>query len=215
MKKREFTKREQNRIAKREWEKSQRNAILKNINNLLGKKREFSHPYVGTITIYNNCLAYENCNFSNGYKGKLIFKKEFVELLETKYGKDAHLQITDIGGSVSFFGIGNLEYDQFDFITKNFNNNIKLIENICFIKENAYTNNYGETINMNKTQDGDVYFKHGDSHNKIIKFDDLLKTNPLKLAAILNLWEKKSVCGLLFGTKYGYLIRYIMNQSPY
>jgi hypothetical protein len=88
-------------------------------------------------------------------------------------------------------------------------------DNLNITKENAYTNKYGETIDMIETKDGDVYFKHEDFHNQFIKFDDLLKLNHLKLVVILNSEEKKFVCGFLSGTKYEYLIPHIMEQKPF
>jgi hypothetical protein len=88
-------------------------------------------------------------------------------------------------------------------------------DNLNITKENAYTNKYGETIDMIETKDGDVYFKYEDFHNQFIKFDDLLKLNHLKLVVILNSEEKKFVCGFLSGTKYEYLIPHIMEQKPF
>jgi hypothetical protein len=83
------------------------------------------------------------------------------------------------------------------------------------VKEDNYTNKYGENIDMIETEDGDVYIKHEDYKNDFIKLDNLFINydDQITFFIVLHQEEKEFISNFLLETKYEYLIPHFLNKK--
>jgi hypothetical protein len=116
-------------------------------------------------------------------------------------------------------GIGTTEKNFTIFICMKLYENIRRIKTLMetksefnIVKEDNYTNKYGENIDMIETEDGDVYIKHEDYKNNFIKLDNLFINydDQITFFIVLHQEEKEFISNFLLGTKYEYLIPHFL-----